>query len=40
MSIAVVGGGITGLTTAYFLTEQKEKVTLYEANEKLGGKPR
>ncbi len=37
MSIAVVGGGITGLTTAYFLTEQKEKVTLYEANEKLGG---
>ncbi|PNY27109.1 Protoporphyrinogen oxidase [Tolypocladium capitatum] len=38
--IAVVGGGLTGLTTAYYLAKQlpaSAKITLYEASDRLGG---
>lgn len=35
--IAVVGGGITGITTAYLLTKAGYKVTLLEAGEILSG---
>lgn len=37
--IAVLGGGITGLATAYFLTQQlpKAKITVYEASDRIGG---
>lgn len=34
--VAVIGGGIAGLTTAYMLSERHE-VTLFEANNYLGG---
>lgn len=37
MSIGIVGGGITGLTTAYYLSKQGERVELYEADERVGG---
>ncbi|TGO10979.1 hypothetical protein BTUL_0120g00170 [Botrytis tulipae] len=38
-SVAVLGGGITGLATAYYLTQMAPhlKVTLYESSERLGG---
>lgn len=38
-NIAVLGGGLTGLTTAYYLTRfhPTAKVTLYEADSRLGG---
>ncbi|QUC18413.1 uncharacterized protein UV8b_02654 [Ustilaginoidea virens] len=38
--IAVVGGGLTGLTTAYYLAKQlpsTANITLYEASDRLGG---
>lgn len=37
--IAVLGGGITGLASAYYLTQQlpKAKITIYEAGERIGG---
>ncbi|KAG9255012.1 uncharacterized protein F5Z01DRAFT_653605 [Emericellopsis atlantica] len=38
--IAVVGGGLTGLTTAYFLAKRLEKpaqITVYEASSRWGG---
>ncbi|PBP27086.1 protoporphyrinogen oxidase [Diplocarpon rosae] len=37
--IAVLGGGITGLASAHFLTRESPtaKITLYEASERLGG---
>lgn len=37
--IAVLGGGITGLTTAHYLARhaQNAHITLYEASNKLGG---
>ncbi|RFU32474.1 hypothetical protein B7463_g3876, partial [Scytalidium lignicola] len=37
--IAVIGGGITGLATAYYLTKEvpRAKITLYEGNKRLGG---
>ncbi len=28
--ILIIGGGITGLTTAYFLMDQKKKITLID----------
>ncbi|KAE9381840.1 Protoporphyrinogen oxidase [Stipitochalara longipes BDJ] len=36
---AVLGGGITGLSSAHFLTQElpKAKVTIYESEDKLGG---
>lgn len=38
-NIAVLGGGLTGLTTAYYLTRfhPRAKITLYEADSRLGG---
>lgn len=37
--IAVLGGGITGLATAYFLTQQlpRAKITIYESGDRIGG---
>ncbi len=35
--IAVVGGGITGLSTAYYLLKKGHNVTLFEADKQLGG---
>jgi predicted NAD/FAD-binding protein len=35
-SVAVVGSGVAGLTAAYVLS-QRDRVTLYEADERLGG---
>lgn len=35
--VAVVGGGVEGLSTAFFLTRLGHKVTLYEASPHLGG---
>lgn len=39
LSVAVLGGGVTGLATAYYLTQMAPhfKVTLYEAKSRLGG---
>jgi protoporphyrinogen oxidase len=37
MSIAIIGGGITGLSAAYQLTKNNEEIVLYEAEENLGG---
>jgi oxygen-dependent protoporphyrinogen oxidase len=37
--VAVVGGGITGLSAAWFLRDRAD-VTLYEASDRLGGKIR
>jgi protoporphyrinogen/coproporphyrinogen III oxidase len=39
MQIAVLGGGITGLSNAYYLTRElpDAKITLYEADDRLGG---
>ncbi len=36
MKIAIIGGGISGLTTAYFL-HAKHEIVLYEANDYVGG---
>lgn len=35
--IAIIGGGLTGLTTAYRLVQQGVEVTIYEASDSLGG---
>jgi oxygen-dependent protoporphyrinogen oxidase len=37
--IAVLGGGITGLSTAYYLTKElpNAKITIYEGSERVGG---
>jgi len=35
--VAVVGGGPAGLTAAYYLRQQGHQVTIFEAEEKLGG---
>jgi isorenieratene synthase len=37
-SVAVIGGGIAGLTAAAVLSERGLRVTLYESNDYLGGK--
>jgi oxygen-dependent protoporphyrinogen oxidase len=36
-SIAIIGGGITGLTAAFRLRQMNRPVTLYEASARLGG---
>ncbi|MEA3492769.1 MAG: NAD(P)/FAD-dependent oxidoreductase [Candidatus Margulisiibacteriota bacterium] len=36
-SAAIIGGGITGLTTAYFLLKKGIKATIFERQEQLGG---
>lgn len=36
-SIAIIGGGITGLTAAFRLQQQHLPVTLYEAGQRVGG---
>jgi protoporphyrinogen/coproporphyrinogen III oxidase len=38
-NIAILGGGITGLTTAYFLAKElpSASITLYEASDRMGG---
>src|SRR5215471_3554179 len=36
-SIAVIGGGITGLTAAFYLKRKGIPVTLYEASDRVGG---
>jgi len=40
MKIAIVGGGISGLATAYYIKEQKPdvQITLFEKEKQLGGK--
>ncbi len=37
MRVAVLGGGIAGLTAAYRLSRQGARVVLYEASDRLGG---
>lgn len=37
MSVAIVGGGIMGVTLGYFLTEAGVRVTIYEGGPTLGG---
>lgn len=37
MNIAIIGGGITGLTAAYELTKRGEKVAIFEKDTLLGG---
>lgn len=37
LNIAVIGGGISGLSAAHFLSEQGHKVTVFERDDKLGG---
>ncbi|OFS64599.1 protoporphyrinogen oxidase [Nosocomiicoccus sp. HMSC09A07] len=36
--VCIVGGGVTGLSTAYYLTKNGIAVDLYEASERIGGK--
>ena len=37
MKMAVIGGGLTGLTAAYELTKRGHRVTLFERDKELGG---
>ncbi|MFA4905306.1 MAG: FAD-dependent oxidoreductase [Candidatus Margulisiibacteriota bacterium] len=37
MKIAIVGGGVTGLSLAYFLTKKGKRVTVFEKEPYLGG---
>lgn len=38
-NVAILGGGITGLASAYYLTQAlpKAKVTIYESSDRIGG---
>jgi protoporphyrinogen/coproporphyrinogen III oxidase len=36
-SVAIIGGGITGLTAAFYLKRSGVPVTVYEANDRVGG---
>ena len=37
MKIAIVGGGLTGLTIGYYLSERGHKITIFEKRNYLGG---
>ena len=37
MEIAIIGGGFTGLTAAYYLSKKDHQVTIFEKNNYLGG---
>lgn len=37
MKVGIIGGGITGLTAAYYLSKKNVEVTLFEKSKKLGG---
>jgi len=37
MPVAIVGGGITGLTAAFYLQRQNIPVTVYESSARAGG---
>jgi oxygen-dependent protoporphyrinogen oxidase len=39
LNIAVLGGGLTGLTTAWYLARElpKAKITIYDAGKRMGG---
>src|SRR5260370_11739260 len=37
MRVAIVGGGVTGLSTAYYLAQARVPVTLIEKDGRLGG---
>src|SRR5687768_12737911 len=36
-SIAIIGGGLTGLTAAYCLKQRGSRVVIYEASDRIGG---
>jgi oxygen-dependent protoporphyrinogen oxidase len=36
-SVAIIGGGITGLTAAFYLQRKGFPVTLYESSDRVGG---
>lgn len=36
-SVAIIGGGVTGLTAAFYLKRRGVSVTLYEASDRVGG---
>lgn len=36
-SVAIIGGGITGLSAAFYLQQRGRPVTVYEASERVGG---
>jgi len=37
-AIGIVGGGLAGLTAAYYLVKNGRNVTIYEGNDRLGGR--
>lgn len=37
MKIAILGGGLTGLTASYYLAKKNHQVTIFEKNSSLGG---
>lgn len=37
MKIAIIGGGITGLTTGFYLAKKNHQITIFEKNSFLGG---
>ena len=38
-NVAILGGGVTGLASAYYLTKElpRAKITIYEASDRIGG---
>ena len=37
MKIGIIGGGITGLTSAYLLSQEGHEIFLFEKEKQLGG---
>src|SRR3989339_2145925 len=37
MKIAIIGGGLTGLTAAYYLSKKNHQITVFEKEEVSGG---